>query len=131
MFEKLGFDQAVDLLDVALVQGNEYRALVWEILIEGADAYASYFGNAVCGDGGTAFALEQPDDGIEHGLHGLMGSALLGPAAERRFLRFWFCCHRSEHITNVSNIHIYKRYPFENAKHKRFFAMRVCVQEIT
>ena len=111
MLEKLGFDQAVDLLDVALVQGNKYRALVGEILIDGADTDASHFSDTVCRDGGTALALEQPDDGIEHGVDGLMGSALLGPAAERKFLRFWFCCHRSEHIINVSIIHIYRDIP--------------------
>lgn len=73
---------SVDLFNVALMQRDEDGAFVGEILIDGADAGAGCFSNAVSGDGSPVF--EQADDGLEDGVDGFLRPALSRLAAPER-----------------------------------------------
>lgn len=84
MFEEFGCDQAVNSFDVALVEGDEDSAFIGEVLVNGADADAGDFGNAVGGDCGEAFAFKDADDGVEYGFDGVAGTGLLGLTAARK-----------------------------------------------
>src|ERR1700689_486539 len=77
MIHQLGFDQAIDLPNMAFVQGGEDGALVREILVYRADAHAGDLGDAVGGDRLNASAFENPDDVVKNSLHGLACPALL------------------------------------------------------
>jgi hypothetical protein len=47
MFDELGLNHPVDLVNVPLVQSDKYRLLVREVLVDRADAYPGHFGNSV------------------------------------------------------------------------------------
>ena len=95
---------AIDLLDVALMQGRENSALVGEVLIEGADAYAGDFGDAICGQGPKALALQNPDNGVEDRIDGLQCAALLRLASGGFPRGFRF--HASQSIIKYEQIYI-------------------------
>jgi hypothetical protein len=71
-----GFDEAVDLLNVAFVQGDEDGALVGKILVDRADADSRDLGDPIGRDGLKAFAFEDPDDSVEHSFDGVARPAL-------------------------------------------------------
>jgi hypothetical protein len=77
MLHQLGFHQAINLLDVPLVQSGEDRALVREILIYRADANPGDLGDAVSGNRLNAAAFKNPDDGVKNCLNCLACPALL------------------------------------------------------
>jgi hypothetical protein len=68
---------------VALVQRDKDRPLVREILVDRANTYASDLGNAIRRDSTKAFAFQQSDDGVEHRIDSLTGTALLRLASTR------------------------------------------------
>ena len=75
-----GFDHAVDLLDVALMERGEYGSLVGEVLIERADAYTGDFSNVVGRYGLSPLSLEDADNSFENGFDSMTGAELLWPA---------------------------------------------------
>lgn len=83
MVDECALDDAIDLIDVALVQGDVDRALVREVLVDRADAYPRNLSDAVRGDGIDAFALQDSYNGIKHRFDGLTRAALLWPAPNR------------------------------------------------
>jgi hypothetical protein len=71
----------VNLIDMALMQGDENRLLVGEVLIDRTDTYPRNLGNPICCDGTNSLALQDPHDSIEYCLNRLLRSTLLGPAS--------------------------------------------------
>jgi hypothetical protein len=57
VFDELGLNHAVNVIDVALVQGNKDCLLVREILVDRADAHPGHLGDPVRGDGKEALTL--------------------------------------------------------------------------
>jgi hypothetical protein len=72
-----------------LVQGNKNGALVGKVLINRANADAGNLGDAVRRDGGQAFALEQPDDGLKHRVESLTRAPLLRSSPDEISWRFY------------------------------------------
>jgi hypothetical protein len=81
VFDQRALDDAIDVADVALVQGDEDGAFVGEVLIDGADADSCDLGDVVGCEVGGGIALQSAKDSIEDRVDCLMGSALLGAAS--------------------------------------------------
>lgn len=76
-----GFDNAVDLFDVAQVDRGEDGLLIGKVLIDGTDADAGSVRNAVGCDGVDAFAFEDPDNSLNDCVDCLAGTKLARLAA--------------------------------------------------
>jgi hypothetical protein len=83
MFDELGFDHAINFLYVALVQGNKDCLLVWEVLVNRADAHSGNLDNAIGCEHVKAFTLQHSYDSIEHRIDSLTGAALFRLASTR------------------------------------------------
>ena len=81
MFDELALDHAVNLIYVALVQGDKDRLLVREVLIDRADAHPRNLGNPVRRDSAKALTLQDSYNGIEYRLDCLPCTPLLRTAS--------------------------------------------------
>ncbi len=88
MLHELVCEEAVDLLDMALVQGFKDRGPIREVLIERADTDAGNLSDPVGGDRLKALALQDSHHSIQDRLDGLACPALLRAAAAWTALRF-------------------------------------------
>ena len=84
VLNKRGFDRAVDLLYMALMERSEDGSLVREVLIERADADTCGFGDAVGGNGFSSLSLQDANDSFENGVDGLTRAELLRMTAIKR-----------------------------------------------
>src|SRR5580698_9451112 len=100
MLHQLARHDAIDLLNVARVQGFKDRALAWEVLVEGANADPSHLCNAIGRDGMEAFALQNSDHGVQYRANGLKCTALRWLAADRNSCGLQF--HWIKRIQNMS-----------------------------
>src|SRR5712691_8011499 len=94
----------INLFNMASVQSDKKRPFVREILIDGADADACDFGDAISRDGLNAFALNDSNHRIEHGFNSLPRSALSWLAPDCFLQRFSF--HRTEREQYSYNVDI-------------------------
>src|SRR5215469_17888000 len=85
MFDKLGLDHSVNLIDVALMQRNKDSLLVREILVHRADAHPGNLGNSVRRDGPEALALQDSYNCVKYRFNCLMCAQLLRSASARLF----------------------------------------------
>jgi hypothetical protein len=81
MFDERGLDYAINLLDVAFVQGRKDRALVREVLVDRTDTHPCHFGDTIRRDGIETLALQYPDYSFKYCVDCLTSAALLRAAS--------------------------------------------------
>ena len=67
MLDELGFDHAVNLLDVLLVQCNKDCLLVRKVLIDRADTHTGNLGDPLCSDSSESLTLQYSPNSVEYG----------------------------------------------------------------
>src|ERR1700691_3337576 len=100
VLHELACEQAINLLDVALVQGLKEGGPVREVLVERADTDPCDISDPVGGDRLEALALQDPHHSIQDRLNGLACPALLWPTPNRRLRTSRW--HEDECRANVS-----------------------------